>query len=930
MQPTGNPYLDTTISNNMARGPQTPTAPTSHGGGFLGGIYDTIFKPTVSTIAGMPSDFYHTLTAAGIGLGSAVRGEHGSVANSTKQRALDEVKKSAGYGQFFKSNVADQQANTGKTLEGVGGKAASNIANVEAFNPALASVKGATALQRTGQAMKLGGALGAAQGIGSQMQQGAGLGDVLGGGVTGGITGAAVGGGLQGAGEVIKGLAGRGAANAGKTVAPGQAKGFVQKAAAKAGGNAATNAKALGAAEFPAAAQSGIDKIMGRDKVTGHPVGLTQVQDFLRGVDMPENSAGMQTLHDLALQNSGMHLENATKGITVDASNAAQEGTKALSMAATDLGTTRNVGSAASKARAVYKDATEGLGMHSTVQDVMGAISKLEGAQKKLAIPIANARDTVAQSQHDVYQAVIDHLDGVLNNAKVNEAVAGHRVDPTDAQLHALDVINGGGSQELAEHLTGAANQAKTYQELRSTQQIPVLAGKYADLARVMEANKIAQPAEKGNFGSPAWMLAMAAHNPGYLVPAAARIAGNAGLGGKILSKLAPRSYNGALEAGLAPAEETAAKIYGPGGEPSPTSQPLQGTTTPGVPETPTTVQFPQSAGGSVPLPVQGARPDVHGIPAGTTLTPENGYKPTLSQLNMTKPQLAAQTATPISATTTPGMPETPTNIQFPQADSGASVPVPINGAVPPAGTAPAAVGGGSMNILGMMRNNVANVSAGGVNAPAPQPSDQGLQQASSDQALAGFGAGGGMGDQSQQTDYSLQAMEADVARDPAHMADYEALYKNIHAAEAPPALTAGQKTTIAGIQSAVGSLAPYAKQLEASGSPGSIGGGIESFMGGLPGASAQNANIHGLDKSRVEIATQIAKALTNGKPSAQLIKEWENAIPSVTDTPQVRAAQWQTLSARLQGELSQAQQSTSDPGQAVQLLTQLGATNGQ
>lgn len=209
-----------------------------------------------------------------------------------------------------------------------------------------------------------------------------------------------------------------------------------------------------------------------------------------------------------------------------------------------------------------------------------------------------------------------------------------------------------------------------------------------------------------------------------------------------------------------------------------------------------------------------------------------------------------------------------------------------------------------------------------------------GTPQASATPDVASTGQLGGALDQEAQSatqpaenpQYPEANMLADIQKDPKNASTYETLYKDLNASNPATALTTNQKNTISGLQAAVGSLTPYAQQLQGITNAGPAGGRVESVLGKLGLGGANAASIAALDSSRTEIATQIAKALTGSKPAASIIKSWEDTIPNVNDPVATRNAKWEQFAQRLQGELEQAQQPVGDPSQASSMLSQLGA----
>jgi hypothetical protein len=811
MQPTGNPYLDATMANNMNRGPAAPTQaakPASHG--FLGSLYDAVLKPTVKTLTDIPSDLYHGLTATGIAAGSVARGEHGSVAASTKQRALDEMKKSAGYGQFFKPTVDEQNAGgVGKTLEGIGGKGVSNIANVEAFNPALLGMKGASTAAKIGNAAKVGGSLGAAQGTGQAMQQGGDLGQVGDAALAGGLAGAATGAALQGAGSAVKGITGRltGKAKTGnipvRTATTGK-EGFAGNAAFQAGQDKAQNTIAANEAPFNVSgAKQGINNATAKDK-SGLPVSLQQVHDFLRGVKMSPDTGGgslpenMQILHDASMESINNHLDKATAGIKVDGSDAASVGRDAVMGEVGNLGSNKRSGAAVDTLAQVRID-TKGLSRSSSVADILGAISKLEGRQADIHAAV-QAGDKVSTGQNNVYQKVIDHLHDQMNESHVNEAIKGYRMTLGDANALRADTVNGGGSHELATHLIDTINNGKNYASQRSARQIPLIAGKLADAQRMAEAKAVTQevPGSDRAVSGTAAEGAIAINNPGFGPFAAAHIlARNYNKLKAGAAKMAnPGAYEAGLQQGLAPAPDTAAKIN-------------LGNQSAGMP-----------GGGATPPP---------GPPA-----PSGGLNPTL-----------------------------------------------------------AANGG---NILGMMRNATANNAGGAVTGP-PVPQ----QQPNQGQPVA-MGSGDIAQQVQPQSDYPLQAMEADIARDPKNASTYMELEKMMNSSTSSTAGNIKPNATQYGeAQSGMQSLQQLSDMIQQN--PNIVGqtaipGQNMPLIGGLVRSAAGTGDYQAAAQNTLDA---LARARTGAAMSKQEEAFYQRMLPQAGDNPQTVQFKLQQLQTAFQ-----------------------------
>ncbi len=916
MQPTGNPYLDAYSTQGGGGGAAAPAAPAGGGGhGLLGGLYDTFIKPAVSTVAGLPSDLYHGITAAGIGAGSIARGEHGSVAASTKQRALDEMRKAAGYGQFFKPDVASQQANTGKTLEGVGGKTVSNVANLEAFNPALA---GANA----GSVMKIGAGLGAAQGVGSAMQQGGSAGDVVGAGLGGGLAGAATAGALHGAGVLGSKVLGRGGVPAVAGAKRDLVGGNVAKNATKAGEikgqNLAAQQQDEAGFNLPGA-QKGIRRATSFDK-NGNVVSLQPTTEALRAVGMSPESVGpdgaafggaldqnMQAFHDLSLQAINKHMSNATEGIKVDGSGAMQLGSTAIQDAELGKFSKNGQTGAANETRRNLQSALDGVGSSATVEQVLGAVSKLDAYRSGLA-EAAQAGLPQAIKQRGVYQTVMDHLDELLNSQNVDHAIANHQLGIDEQNALRADIINGGGSHGLADSLINAINNGKSFAELRSAKQPAVVAGNLARVARRAQAEAPTEAFSQGGQGMRNALVegAIALKHPGYMPFFLANAAkqGSAGVKGAIAKRLAPGSFQAGMDQALAPSETVANKFD--------TSAPEQVATTGAA-----NIGF-QGETPTIPVPVGRQETTTTQDLVGPTRAsiPMGGGQPSLkvnnplaAPLGGARSRLAENTQTQRVTNIPPPSGATPTlhGMTTPERIPTEAPPLPpAEAPVAPSGgqrMAPAALG-----LMAGLRNNLAG-QAGAATAASPAPQQQAAAVVDTGTSTAG------MSQPQQSSPYSLQNLQADIQRDPKNASTYMDIYKTFNSASAAPKATAAQIASAQAITDGYAALNSASDQLAGMGGTGpKNAGGKLPLIGGYI-----NSNVAAYEKTRIDLATALAKALT-GRSAVphSLITQYMNSIPDAT-TPPAQAAQQM---ANLQNQLDQrAQQEAVLNPAAAQLV---------
>jgi hypothetical protein len=316
--------------------------------------------------------------------------------------------------------------------------------------------------------------------------------------------------------------------------------------------------------DFSGDADNAAKRIVGHDK-QGNTVGIQSVQGFLRGVKMPDDAAGMQTLSNVSNRTLSPDLRAMTNGINVDASGANQVGTDSV---VNNVGEpTKNLTSSshADVAQRAINDATDKLGPQSTVSDILDARQKLTSAKatSDMATKTGDLRGAgVGQS----YQDTIDHLDSKLNSGGVNEAVANHTVSP-EGEAKIRQVVSGeNGSPELAQHIIDAENNAESYQDLISEQQIPTLAGHLSKLAKdTFETAPTKIDKTTGQPQLPSWEIAMALHNPAYLAAGAARLASKAHPLQSIASSLNPEAFAAARDKVLAPNEVTQDKLDMPG-----------------------------------------------------------------------------------------------------------------------------------------------------------------------------------------------------------------------------------------------------------------------------------------------------------------------------------------------------------------------------
>jgi hypothetical protein len=129
----------------------------------------------------------------------------------------------------------------------------------------------------------------------------------------------------------------------------------------------------------------------------------------------------------------------------------------------------------------------------------------------------------------------------------------------------------------------------------------------------------------------------------------------------------------------------------------------------------------------------------------------------------------------------------------------------------------------------------------------------------------------------------------ADLARDPKNASTYLEIYKTLNPGATKAPLTTAQQTSAMSIRDAAGSIQNYVQQLDQAQQAGVTGfgtGPLNAFLGktGLGGSNESLA--YSIESNRTDLATQLAKATTNGKPSSNQINQWKESLPSIQDSP--------------------------------------------
>jgi hypothetical protein len=166
---------------------------------------------TGKTIATTP----HAIDAAGIAIGSMIKGEKGEALEKSKQRALDEARKTPFASSFGGKTVQDvKNTSTSKSLAGIGGTTLENVLNVYGGGVAGQAGKGVVKqsgkelLKTAGRTAKEGALIGGASGVAQAGKEGeTNLGKIAGEVGAGAALGGALGGGIPVAGAAVKGVA---------------------------------------------------------------------------------------------------------------------------------------------------------------------------------------------------------------------------------------------------------------------------------------------------------------------------------------------------------------------------------------------------------------------------------------------------------------------------------------------------------------------------------------------------------------------------------------------------------------------------------------------------------------------------------------------------------------------------------------------------
>lgn len=113
------------------------------------------------------------------------------------------------------------------------------------------------------------------------------------------------------------------------------------------------------------------------------------------------------------------------------------------------------------------------------------------------------------------------------------------------------------------------------------------------------------------------------------------------------------------------------------------------------------------------------------------------------------------------------------------------------------------------------------------------------------------------------------------------------------------------EKNSVDNLKGALSTLSTYSDQLDASGGGrGQIGGRVENLLGKFGAGGSTGSQVRAIESQKTDVATTIAKALTNGKPASTQIKSWEDALPNVTDSPAVAKQKLQNITDSINAKL--------------------------
>jgi len=542
---------------------------------------------------GVANSFGNITAEGAAGVGQALTGDKDILLH--KNPATDGM--SAAYAQSSPvaqamSNEAAAGGSVGQQLEVGAGGLASDVTNVGGLLLGPGEMAGKTGLGLIGSGAKIGGELGLVGGASGAAAQGGSAGQVAESAGLGAAEGAGIGAAGGTLGATLGKLSGRTAdqAGAGADAAVGnQGNGVMTKTATKGAARVANKEMAQSSIDFSGDANGEAKKILSYDKNGGNPVGIQSVQGFLRALGLPDTAAGMQALSNISNRTIAPDLRDMAAGTNIDASQANAVGTDSVSHNVGKPTNDLSGSGSATIAQRTINDATNKLGPQSTMDDVLEARQKLASAK---AVSQANTKsgDLVGAGVSRAYQDTIDRLDAQAGKSGVNDAVANHHVSPegeakirqvvreeagklfdrpnaSPKEQDAATLAREKAIDKTSQHFIDAENNAKSYENLTSEQQIPTIAGQLAKVARdTFESAPTKLDKTTGRPQVPSWYLASAlTGNPVGMGAVLAHLAESTHPIEGIAGKLNPDAFAAAKEAAMAPNEATQAKLDNPG-----------------------------------------------------------------------------------------------------------------------------------------------------------------------------------------------------------------------------------------------------------------------------------------------------------------------------------------------------------------------------
>jgi hypothetical protein len=570
----------------------------------------------------------------------------------------------------------------------------------------------------------------------------------------------------------------------------------------------------------------------------------------------------------------------------------------------------------------MYNIATEG-----------GADAKmLEAMRQELRNEAATAGSQTGASLNDLIAKTKLPTVEKLNDPQV----AGTR----EGKMAAMVLEQSSGNQSVANEIINNVNRAKSFPELQGYERPHIAASQIAEdhaaqlnqqLPRNQNPRYSGQYSFAGNGGiSTAYELGMLGHgNLGALFPLAAKVnAGRPGLSNPLARMIASAGTVDESQVGLKPAPDLGAGTPGnvpdvnpqaePGTAPSPQpSGPVvipeasptkigftgQSGETPVPTRTPTTItQGPKTArfqlGGQTIKVNNYERAPLQGFPTTET---------TGSQAYLNNP---TRTPTTIQSVLTPGLSQADAQAQRAQLQSQlntAPAPAPAPELAPTTGEAASQAVGLKKpltNFLGRLTpaaggtmDRIRNTATGAIGAgqatglaqPSPVADTSNASSFIPGTALAGAGQAMSGAGSSPSDPFSEQSIRQDILNDPKNTSTYLEAYKTFNPGSTKAPLTTAQTTEAMGIQNAVGGINNYIKDLQSAQKAGVTGygtGPLASFMGKVGIGGQNESQAYALDTTKVDLATQLARAIGGGKATSTQIKQWEDSMPSIQDSP--------------------------------------------